>query len=96
MCAPKGQKLLAQGNALCLRLESFIRPERAKALIELRKILELLPFQGRALSLTIKTKGHARREKSKHLEVHNVNLGWELLPLRGALGRLYVCYFAFI
>ena len=46
MHALKGQQLLAQGNALGLRLESFIRPERAKALIELRKILELLPLQG--------------------------------------------------
>ena len=46
MHALKGQQLLAQGNALGLRLVSFIRPERAKALIELRKILELLPLQG--------------------------------------------------
>ena len=44
--ALKGQQLLAQGNALGLRLVSSIRPEGAKALIELRKILELLPLQG--------------------------------------------------
>ena len=43
--ALKGQQLLAQGNALGLRLVGFIRPERAKALIELRKILELLPLE---------------------------------------------------
>ena len=46
MHALKGQQLLAQGSALGLRLVSFTRPERAKALIELRKILELLPLQG--------------------------------------------------
>ena len=46
MYALKGQQPLAQGNALGLRLVSFVRPERAKALIELRKILELLPLQG--------------------------------------------------
>ena len=46
MHALKGQQLLAQGNALGLLLVSFIRPEGAKALIELRKILELLPLQG--------------------------------------------------
>ena len=46
MHALKGQQLLAQGNALGLRLESSFRPVRAKALIELRKILELLPLQG--------------------------------------------------
>ena len=45
MHALKGQQLLAQGNALGLRLVSSIRPERAKALIDLRKILELLPFE---------------------------------------------------
>ena len=46
MHALKGQQLLAQGNALGLRLVSFVRPERAKVQIELRKILELLPLQG--------------------------------------------------
>ena len=44
--ALKGQQLLAQGSALGLLLVSFIRPVRAKALIELRKELELLPLQG--------------------------------------------------
>ena len=44
--ALEGQQLLAQGNALGLRLVSFTRPERAKALIEMRKGLELLPLQG--------------------------------------------------
>ena len=46
MHALKGQQLLSQGNALGLHLVSFIRPVRAKALIDLRKGLELLPFQG--------------------------------------------------
>ena len=46
MYALKGQQLLAQGNALGLRLESSFRPVRAKALIDLRKGLELLPLQG--------------------------------------------------
>ena len=46
MHALKGQQLLAQGNALGFTFREFIRPVRAKALIELRKILELLPLQG--------------------------------------------------
>ena len=46
MHALKGQKLLAQGNALGLRLVSFIRPERAKALISCANLLVLLPLQG--------------------------------------------------
>jgi hypothetical protein len=43
--APKGQKLLAQGSALGPLQARFVRPERAKALIEFY-VLELLPFQG--------------------------------------------------
>jgi hypothetical protein len=42
--ALKGQKLLARGIAPGLRLASIVRPERAKALIDLRYVLELLPF----------------------------------------------------
>ena len=44
--APKGQKHLAQGSALGFMFSEFVRREGAKALIELRKILELLPLQG--------------------------------------------------
>ena len=45
MCALKGQQPLAQGNALGLRLVSFIRPEGAKALKSSANLLVLLPFE---------------------------------------------------
>ena len=45
MHALKGQQLLAQGNALGLRLVSFIRPEGAKALISCAILLVLLPLE---------------------------------------------------
>ena len=51
--ALKGQQLLAQGNALGLRLVSFIRPERAKALISCANLLVLLPLQGEWNSLNV-------------------------------------------
>ena len=82
MYALKGQQPLAQGNALGLRLVSFIRPERAKALKELRKILELLPLLRASIVANDKTQG--------------VALDYLLLPLRVALFRLEVCYFDFI
>ena len=44
--ALKGQKLLAQGNALGLRFMGYIRAEGAKALIDSRFVLVLLPLQG--------------------------------------------------
>jgi hypothetical protein len=44
--APKGQKLLAQGSALGFVVSEKPRPVRAKELIDLRYVLELLPLQG--------------------------------------------------
>ena len=45
MYALKGQQPLAQGNALGLRLVSFIRPEGAKDLKSCANLLVLLPFE---------------------------------------------------
>ena len=44
--APKGQKLLAHGNAMDYIFSDDVRPVSAKALIDLRNVLELLPLQG--------------------------------------------------
>ena len=53
---------------------SFVRPVRAKALIDLRYVLELLPLQGAIKLEDVNTRGVAP--------------GWELLPLEFLQYRL--------
>ena len=73
-----------------------LRPVRAKALIELRKILELLPLSGRTLSLITKPKALPWARSFcpfganiiANNETQGVALGWELLPLEFLQYRL--------
>ena len=53
VCAPKGQKLLAQGNALGLVVSDNARPVRAKALTHCTNLLVLLPFLGEQKPLKV-------------------------------------------